>query len=350
MTVVFRVFFRFSKPVAAMGLVCLALLAVAACTDNIWRGQVATVNGESITLDQVRALRNSTHFGLTSLPLDDLEIMRKEYGDALTSLVAVALVKQQLAKKKMTVTQDDVLAEESLIRADYPTGTFEEILVGEGIDLETWRFLLHNHLSVQRFLDRILRPDIVITPEEADAYLKAHPGESVRPPWAYFFLVSGGDKDLVEACAKDLDKLGDPLLVQERHPKVFIRTVRLDTNRLAPALAGVVSKLHPGDLSPVLSMDGEFHVVLLLETLPQRQAEPDEVYLQIEEILVAQKIQAAYNEWITRRMQKSTIKVSSHLLPHLRRLEPSRQNGETALPPAKPVTEPATEPVLEKPS
>ena len=327
MTVVSRLRSSFSRRFAALVLAGL-LLSVFACADNIWRGQVATVNGEPITLDQVRALRNSTHFDAASLPLDDLEVMRKQYGDSLTSLVAVALVKQHLARKKMAVTLDDVAAEENLIRADYPPGTFEDILVGEGIDLETWRFLLHNHLSVQRFLDRILRPDVSITPEEADAYLKAHPDEFIRPPWAYFFLVTGTSMEETEACAKDLDSLGDPVLVQERHPDVLIRTVRLDTNRLAPALATAVSKLHPGDLSPVLVMDGEFHQILLLETLPQRQAEPDEAYLQIEELLVARKIQAAYNEWVTRRMQKSTIKVSRHLLPHLRKLETSPKAAE----------------------
>ncbi len=323
MTVVPKLFAPCLRHLAVLIMVSLCLVSVPACTDNIWRGQVATVNGEPITLDQVRALRNSTHFDSTFLPLDDLEAMREQYGDALTNLVAVALVKQHLARKNMSVTPEEVTAEEHSIRADYPPGTFEGVLVSEGIDLETWRFLLRNHLSVQRFLDNILRPDITITPEEADAYLKTHPSEFVRPPWVYFFLVTGEGKEAVEASAKELDALGDPVLAQERHPETLIRTVRLDTNRLSPALAQTVSRLHPGDLSPVIVMNGEFHQILLLETLPQRQAEPDEAYFQIEELLVAQKLQAAYNDWVKRRIQKAMIKISKHLLPHLRTGQPA---------------------------
>ena len=323
MTVVFRLFVSYSRHVVVLILLSVCLLPVSACTDNIWRGQVATVNGEHVSLDQVRALRNSTHFQSTSLPMDGgLEIMREQYADALTSLVAAALVKQHLVRKKMPVTLEEIVVEENLIRADYPPGTFEEILVSEGIDIETWRFLLHNHLSVQRFLNKILRPGIAITPEEADTYLKMHPDEFIRAPWAYFFLITGEEKEAVESCAKDLDVLGDSVLVQERYPETLIRTVRLDTNRLPLALEQAVSELHPGDLSPVIAMNGEFHQILLLETLPQRQAEPDEAYLQIEELLVAQKLQNAYNDWVMRRIQKSTIKISKHLLPHLEKALP----------------------------
>ena len=297
---------------------CAVLAGFAGCTDNIWRGQVATVNGNPISLDQVAALRNSTHFDWTSSPLAELDVMRQQYGDALTNLVAVELVKQQLAKKKLAVTMEEVLAAENAIRADYPAGAFEEILVGEAIDLETWRFLLHNHLSVQRFVDKIIRPDIVITPEEADTYLKEHPGEFIRPPWAYFFLVSGADRANVTTCTSDLDMKGDVVAVQQRHPEVVIRTVRLDINRLDPVLGQIIAGLDPGDLSAVFELGGEFHQILMLEARPERQAEPNEAYAQITEVLMGQKVQEAYNVWIRNRMEKASIKVSRQLLPHLR--------------------------------
>lgn len=298
-------------------LICFSVL-LSGCQDDIWRGEVASINGRPITIAQVAALRNSTYFDWTSSPLANVDEMRKQYGDALTNLLAVELVKQQLEKKKLAVTWKDVEAEEKQIRADYPPGTFEDTLLSEAIDLEMWRFLLHNYLSVQRFLDKILRAEIVITPEEVDAYLRANPQEFIRPPWAYFFLVSGADAKDVAACAKDLDDTGDPVNVQERHPEVVIRTVHMDTPRLDPALAQEIAKLSPGDLSPVFSIHDEYHQALLLKALPERQADPREAYLQIEEKLTTQKMQTVYNDWILSRLKKSKIKVSKQLLPHLR--------------------------------
>lgn len=297
---------------------CLFLLLISGCTDNIWRGEVASINGRPITLDQVAALRNSTYFDWTSSPMANVDEMRKQYGDALTNLLIVELVKQQLEKKKLAVTKEEVEAEENLIRADYPPGTFEDTLVSEAIDVTMWRFLLHNYLSVQRFLNGILRADIHIRPEEVDAYLQANSKDFIRPPWAYFFLVSGADAKDVAACAKDLDETGDPVKVQERHSDVVIRTVSMDVPRLDPVLAGEVSKLFPGDLSPGFIISGEHHQVLLLEALPERQADPKEAYRQIEEILITQKMHTAYNDWVLNRLKKAKIKVSKQLLPHLR--------------------------------
>lgn len=298
---------------------CLFLLLLAGCNDNIWRGEVASINGRPITLDQVAALRNSTYFDWTSSPMaTDVDAMRKQYGDALTNLLVVEMVKQHLEKKKMTVTGKDVAEEENRIRADYPPGTFENTLVSEAIDIEMWRFLLHNYLSVQRFLNAVLRAEIDIRPEEVDVYLRAHPKDFVRPPWAYFFMVSGADMNNVAECAKDLDKTGDPVQVQERHPGVVIRTVSLDIPRLDPIVAKAINKLFPGDLSPVFTINREHHQVLLLEMLPERQADPQEAYKQIEEILATQKMGAAYNTWVLNRLKKAKIKVSKQLLPHLR--------------------------------
>ncbi|MDL2210704.1 peptidylprolyl isomerase [Desulfovibrio sp. OttesenSCG-928-O18] len=310
----------------------LGALLLAACTDNIWRGEVASVNGAPITLAQITALRNSTHFDWTSSPMAEFDVMRKQYGDALTNLVAVELVKQHLVKKKLSVTAEEVTAEENRIRADYPSGSFEEILVSEAIDLETWRFLLHNYLSVQRFLDKILRRDIVLSPEEVEAYRQSHPDEFKRPPWAYFFLVSGEEKAAVTACSKDLDETGDPVRVQERHPDAVIRTVRMDTPRLDPVVAREVAKLRPGDLSSLFTANEEFHQILLLEASPAREATAREAYLQIEEILVTRKLHKAYNDWLIGRLRKATVKVSKHFLPHLRKTEGTEAAGTAASP------------------
>lgn len=308
----------FFRPISIFML--LGAVFLAGCTDNVWRGEVARVNGRPISLDQVAAMRNSTYFDWTSHPMAELDVMRKQYGDALTDLVAVELVKQYLAKKKLSVTAGELADKEAQIRADYPPGAFEEVLVSEAIDLETWRFLLHNHLSVQRFLDRVLRRDMALSPEEVEAYRRARPNAFLRPPWAYFFLVSGAEADRVAACAKDLDASSDPVHVQESHPDVSIRTVRMDTPRLDPAIAEEVEKLRPGDLSPVFEVNSEFHQILLLQSLPAREADAREAYLQIEEALGSRKLQAAYNQWVQTRLKKADIEISKHLLPRLRQL------------------------------
>ena len=323
----------FQRMIQLRWLLLLCAIAFSGCTDNIWRGEIASVNGKFITLAQVTALRNSTHFDWISSPLAEVDVMRKQYGDALTNLIVVELVKQHLAKKKIPVTDAEVAMEEDVIRADYPPGAFEEILISEAIDIEIWRFLLRNYLSVQRFLDKALRPEIIISPDEAAAYLQANRKDFIRPPWVYFLLISGADSEAVALCGNDLIKDDDPLEVQKENPDVVIRTVRMDMQRLPPFLSEQLEKMQPGDLSSVISAEDGHHQMLLLQTLPEREPTPDEAYLQIERILVSGKLHEAYNAWVLNSLEKATIKVTQQLLPHLRKsgaISQTREEKDTA--------------------
>ena len=295
------------------GAIALAML-LSACFDDVWRGNVATINGTGITLDQMAALRNSIYFDWTITPLTEMENMRKQYGEALTNLLAVELVKQHLKRKKLEVSPEEVAAEEARIRADYPPGTFEQMIVDEAIDMESWRFLLLNSLSVRRFLDAVLRPNIAILPEEVGTYLKEHPEEFVRPPWVHFYMVSGTEKDVVEKCAKELAESMDPARVQTENPNALVRTVRMDVPRLPSVYSDELAKMNPGDLSPMVTTEDEFHQMCLVEKLSERPLEPGEAYLQIERTLLEQKSAVEYNKWIASQMAKANIKVASKLL------------------------------------
>lgn len=308
----------------------LAATLLAGCIDEAWRGEVARINGTSIMLGQVEALRNSTHFEWTSTPMAEMEQMRQQYGEALTNLLAVELVKQYLKRKELSVTDAEVAAEENLIRSDYPPGTFEDFLVKDAIDLEHWRFLLRNYLSVQRFLDKVIKPGITISSQEVAAYIKAHPEEFVRPPWVHFFLVSGPDKALVEKCAGELARNTTAVAAQAANPGVVIRDVRLDAPRLEASMDAALAKIAPGELSAVLQLDGEFHQMLLQERLPEHQLDPGDVYLEIEKSLFNQKISVSYNNWIGSRMAKADIQVATRLLPKEERpAAPAKPQGAT---------------------
>ena len=307
-------FARYSRRIAAGALVAF-LCALPGCFDDVWRGNVAIINGTGITLNQVAALRNSTYFEWTNAPLTEMDDMRKQYGEALTNLLAVELVKQYLKSKKLDVTDEEVAAEEERIRADYPQGTFKDMIIGESIDMESWRFLLKNHLSVQRFLDKVLKPNIVIKPEEIAAYFKTHPEEFVRPPWVHFYFISGGDKSAVEACAHELAATKNPVETQTNNPHAVVRTAYMDEHRLDPLIRDTVAKVEPGNLSEVIRMEDEFHQILLVERRGERPLEASEAFLLIEQRLLDQKYGAAYNTWLADRMAKATIKIAAQLLP-----------------------------------
>ncbi len=312
--------------------VLAAFCLAAGCEERMQPGEVARINGRIIMLSQLEAMRNSAFFDGSASVVEDQNELHKQYGPALTDLLALELVKQQLEKKKMAVTDQEVLAEEALIRADYPPGAFESMLVNEGIDRENWRFLLRNTLSLRRFLSKTLRPGISVTPEETTTYYREHEAEFVRPAWAHFLLISGPNRDVVEQGKSRLAATGDPTQVQAQHASLAVRTIRMDRERLLPVFVAELDRMRPGQLSAVVMGGDEFHAMLLLETTPERRLSPTEAYPLIEETLLESKLDAAYNAWIQGRLAKSDIRVSRRLLPAsaLRPDTPAVKRNDTA--------------------
>lgn len=291
-------------------------LALAACGgDTAEQGIVASVNGRAVTLEQLEALRDATNME-PEVPLPHaVERLREEYGFALTELLLLELVNQQLEKKKIPVTPEEVAAEEAAIRGDYPGDSFETMVREQALDLTAWRFLLKNRLAVQKFRNQVLRPDISITSEEIEAYYQRNSAEFVRPAWVYFIAISGSAEKDVEEGRALLLSTADPARVQREHPGLRVYTARMGRKRLDPELAAAIAVLRPGQITPVRSTAEGFSTALLLEEGPEKRLSPTEAYPLIEDVLLDNKLQEAYAQWVQSALSKARIRVARQLLP-----------------------------------
>lgn len=279
-------------------------------------GEVARINKRSITLAQLEAMQESANMYWGLNPYLSMGDLPKEYGPALYELLAVELVKEQLEKKKLAVTDEELAAEEALIRADYEEGAFEDMLVTNSINLDSWRFLVRNSLSVRKFQQEMLRPGIAVSPGEIEQYFLEHQQEFFLTAKEHFILIVGFEEESVKRASAQLLATADEVQVQADNPDVLVHTVRMPSDRLAPSLREVLSQLIPGQMSPVINAAGEFRSMLLLSVTPERFLAASEAYPLIEEILMEEKLNAAYNSWVQERFKKATVKISPHLRPN----------------------------------
>ena len=279
------------------------------------QGVVASINGRVVTLDQLEAMQDATSMTMDASLPQAAERLRREYGFALTELLVLELVNQQLEKKKIPVTAAEIAAEEAVIRGDYPGNSFDTMLREESIDLTTWRFLLKNHLAVQKFRKQILRSGISIASEEVEAYYHQNSAEFVRPAWVYYITISGEDKKDVEQGRAQLLSTADPAKVQREHPDLVVYTARMSKKRLAPELAADVAGLKPGQTTAVRKTREGFGILLLLDEGPEKRLTPTEAYPLIEDVLLDRKLQNAYTQWAETSLSKAKIRVTRHLLP-----------------------------------
>ncbi len=294
-------------------LMAVALLAAGCSSDDEEAGIVARVNGRPITLHQLELKYDFMHLNWGGDINPTVAKLREDYGQLLGDLVVQSLVEQELERRDMSVTDDEVAKAEAEIRADYPEGTFEQVLVEEYIDINYWRDELRARLAMEKFFSDVLRPQIKLDYQEAEAYYREHLGDFYLPARVRFELVRGPSRELVESALKLYREQGDIQAAVDKFNKVTVRELKIREDRLTADWAKALNGLEPGEAGPILSDDTGYLALVFQEKSKARVLDPSRAYPVVEKVLLEQKLREAFQVWLTKEMEQAEIVVSPHL-------------------------------------
>lgn len=336
--------FKMSRTSALVLVMLLPFFASGCLQEKLPPGVVAVVNGERITLREVEALQDVSGAGLpmgtegsgsvaevggtASAQLQPGEqdqavaLLREKYGETLAVLICWKLIRQTLVQEELAVPdekearekmdREELAQAEAAVRADYPHGEFEKTLQEEFIDLETWREFLALRLAVQRFQEKILRPQIKIDAAEVAAWYKAHEADFNFPAKVKVAVYAGVSKEQMETVRKQLlageTPPADALLTRQ--------TLQVPLERLAPQQRNDLKDVGPGKPTAVRETeDGLFQVLLQEEIIPARTMNVVQAYGLVEQALVEEKMEPVFQKWLHKALASARIEVASALLP-----------------------------------
>lgn len=293
--------------------VCLFLLA--ACFERpVNPGEIAFVNGTPITLKQLQAAHDAVVLAGDS-PSREVAALQKEYGELLSELIVQELVLQELARLRLSISEEELAAEEALIRADFPDNEFERMMLEESIDIENWRNMLYRSLSMRKFWTKVLRQQVTLTAQEVEEYYLKHQERFQVPEVVHFIQISGLVGEQIIAATEQFKQLPDASTIQGRFSNLTVREIRMHVDRLAPEQLAGLTGLDVLQASPMLELNGEFFTMILLRRDKPRTMTRTETYALIDGILLEEKTQQEFDKWVAGRLAKSSIKVSAHLIP-----------------------------------
>lgn len=290
-----------------------AALCLAACDpkpDDT--GIVARVNGRPISLHQLQLKHDFDQLGLAP-GNPSVARLRDEYGASLSDLVIRELVFQELEERGIAVTDEEVAAAEADIRADYPEGAFEEVLVEEYIDINYWRDELRARLSIEKFFDEVLRPGVTIDYREAEEYYRDHLNDFYLPQRVQFVRVGGPSRDVMENAIKFYRGGGALDAMSAEFDQITVRSITMHEDRLTKDWADALSNLESGEVSGVMTAGNGFEALIFQENIPERVLAPSQAYPAIERELLDRKLLDAFNAWLEARLATATISVTPHL-------------------------------------
>jgi parvulin-like peptidyl-prolyl isomerase len=295
-------------------LLAVTLLSAACSQEATEVGVVARVNGFPIYLTDVEAKYDLSHLGWSGSVSPSLGKLKSEYRVILAELIAQELIFQVLNEKNIPVTEQEMLQAEARVRADYPQGLFEQVMVEEYIDLDIWRRQLRAHLSFEKFLNKILRPRITVEHGEVEAYYNEHAREFNVPAQVHFLLVMAAEKARLEEAYALFRRGADGEILSRELEGVEAQEVKLPLDRLTEKWSKALESVETGGATRALSAQRGYEMLILVDRQPARRLSLQEAYPVIERTLLERKLHEAYAAWLEEEIESADIFISAHLL------------------------------------
>lgn len=308
----------------------LGLTSFGGCTQEKHpEGLVALVNGSPIFLNSLQAVQDTRTVSVGTNQRPSLETLKRQYGTALSVLIINTLVMQELERLELSVPDAEVQAGEAQVRADYSEADFEKILTEEYIDIHVWRELLRQQLSIAAFQNKVLRPQLMVTLEETEAYYTKHKAEFTVPARLTLVQVSGTNKELV-----DQARALAPQLEGKELPDVTVQRFTIRQQSVPQEWQKDVQALSPGKSTPVYNRDGFYQFVCLVGSHPARTLSLRDAYPLINDVLLEDKLDDSFSAWLEQAVKTAHIQVANPLYLELGARESKTKPADT--PPATP--------------
>ncbi len=294
--------------------------ALAACSGG---GAVATVNGEPISKSAFQ---------------DKLEASPGAR-NTLQQLVQEALILQYAKNNKITVTDDEISKREDDLKANFPSGSWDEMLKARGLSEDD----VKQALREQIILDKALEKRVTITPAQVKAYFDKNHGAFDKPEQikARHILVKDlPTADKVEAALKagqPFDAVAkqystDPGSKDKGGELGFFRR-----GQMVPAFDKAAFTMKPGEISPPVKSPFGYHVIQVEAVQPGVKATLANSTPRITEMLRQQQEAPLIQPFLQGLQQSAKIEV---LDPRFADLFPSPPPSAGAAPAAAPSTAP----------
>lgn len=299
----------------AVFLAGLLAAVLAACNRDVGKepGVVAVVGGVPIRLVDLEARHDLGRLGAPGVDNPAVERLRAEYGGVLADMIVARLVRQELSRLHLGVTEAELSAAEEQVRADYPSDAFERMLLEERVDVARWREILRDRLALEKFSREVLRQNVRVDVSEAANYYKEHIDAFTRPARLRLAQVGGREAEAVKAALAAYRKSGQ-LAPLSGLAGITVREALVPEKNLPAPWREAVKGLKAGEASGLLSVDKESLFLVVLERQPVTVLDPAKAYARVESVLAARKLEKAFAAWLAEALAGTRITVNRQLL------------------------------------
>ena len=268
---------------------------------------IAKVNNEVITskdLDNhIKALSHRFSQNESDVPADS-EDFRKEI---LQRLIEDKLILSIAKRDKMTVPSAWVESRVNQMISTYPSrDAFELSLVAEGLNLPLLREKIKEQYLLQQTIEKRVRSEVRVFPQEVSRYYKAHKEDFVFPEKYTLWIARVKDEDVFKNLM-EVVKAEGIRGARNKFPELF-GEVEAYKKQLRPELVEAIEEIEEGKYI-VKDIEEIIYLIYLEKVTPSRPISLTEAKEEIQEVLEEEKFQKRFQEWVSELKKKAIIKV-----------------------------------------
>lgn len=248
----------------------------------------------------------------------------KEILDSLIDrLVDYYLVLEYGRQNSITISEQELESAIEDTKKDYTEEkVFQEMLLLRYLNYDEWKEGLRRQLLVRKIIEKVYEGISPITPDEIKAYFDSHEIEFTQSPMVKFSQIVTHSEDEAKALRERLLK-GEHLDELARQYSMAPEAEDggevswISQNALDESIDKVIFSLPVGEISPVVKTPYGYHIFQVDAKRPEGPKSLQEARDEIETMLILQKQEVLYNNWIVRLRELFPVKINHELLKTL---------------------------------
>ena len=280
------------KSLVRLGLISVILVVVAGCSKEAAVTNVATVEGQDITKDELYEALVTARGQTPGLTLGQ---------EALSALIDEKVIALEIKKEKVAVPDKDVDAE--FAKYSESSGgeeAFKAALKESGITEAELKKDIVQFLSIRQLIE----PRIEIKDEELKAAFEQNKASLDQPEQVEASHILVEDEATAKEVAKKLTDGGDFVALAKEYSTDKANSEKggelgfFPRGQMAPEFEEVAFSSKPGTISEPVKTDFGYHIIKVGEKKEAKEATFEENKDLIKEDLFAQKLQGEYGPWL----------------------------------------------------
>lgn len=282
---------------------------------NLKQTALATVNNDFILAEDFKfkfsEIKNN-YKETDNVNIDELKII------FLRRLIIDTLILQEAKTKNIKISNNEVLRSANNIKANISIDDFNQLLVQQFKTEDQWIKDLRNKLIIEKTLSKIIIEKIKLSENEIETYYTNYYLDKISKPKAAIAQIFSTKKELIEEALKEL-KDGTPfsqvvLKYSESPEKEKAGYLGYITKDTSIDIFDLAFKMELNEVSEIIQSDYGFHIIKLLELVPEKKITLTDAKPYIFNEIINQKEKIIYELWLENKIKNSKILINYSLL------------------------------------